>query len=69
MRGLQRMVDKQAPCIYVLTQVSAVTAAIKKTGSEIIRANMKRCMDEPVGKRGKGIEDFQAALARYIDLA
>ncbi len=67
-RGLQRMVEKQSPCIDILTQVSAVTAAIKKTGSAIIQANMKRCMDQPGGKTGKGMEEFQAALARYIDL-
>ena len=68
-RGLQRMVEKQAPCIDVLTQVSAVTAAMKKTGSVIIQANMKRCMDGPVRRTGKGMEEFQTALTRYIELA
>jgi DNA-binding FrmR family transcriptional regulator len=68
-RGLQRMIEKEAPCIDVLTQISAVTAAMKKTGSTIIRANMKRCMSEPVSRPGKGMEDFEAALTRYIDLA
>jgi CsoR family transcriptional regulator, copper-sensing transcriptional repressor len=66
-RGLQRMIEMQAPCADVLTQVSAVTSAMKKTGNAIIRANMKRCMTE--ADAGKGMEDFHAALARYIDLA
>jgi DNA-binding FrmR family transcriptional regulator len=68
-RGLQRMVEKQASCIDVLTQVSAVTAAMKKTGNAIIQANMKRCMGGPSKRTGKGMEEFQAALTRYIELA
>lgn len=68
-RGLQRMVEEQAPCAEVLTQVSAVTAAMKKTGNAIIRANMARCMAESAGGNGKGLDDFQTALSRYIDLS
>jgi CsoR family transcriptional regulator, copper-sensing transcriptional repressor len=68
-RGLQRMIEMKAPCVDVLTQVSAVTAAMKKTGNAIIRANMTRCMTEAAGDAGKGMEDFQTALTRYIDLA
>lgn len=68
-RGLQRMVDAQAPCVDVLTQVSAVTAAMKKTGNAIIRVNMARCMAESAGDNGKGMDDFQVALQRYIDLS
>ncbi len=68
-RGLQRMIEMQAPCVDVLTQVSAVTSAMKKTGSAIIQANMTRCMSESGGAAGKGMDDFQAALTRYIDLA
>ncbi len=66
-RGLQRMIEMKAPCVDVLTQVSAVTSAMKKTGTAIIRANMTRCMTE--AGAGQGKEDFQAALSRYIDLA
>ena len=68
-RGLQRMIEMQAPCADVLTQVSAVTSAMKKTGNVIIQANMKRCLTDAAGAAGKGLDDFQAALTRYIDLA
>lgn len=68
-RGLQRMIETQAPCVDVLTQVAAVTAAMKKTGSAIIRANISRCMTESAGENGQGMDDFQAALSRYIDLS
>ena len=68
-RGLQRMIEREAPCIDVLTQVSAVTSAMKKMGNTIIQANMVRCMSQYGGVTGKGMEDFQVALTRYIDLA
>ncbi|MEN6317528.1 MAG: metal-sensitive transcriptional regulator [Syntrophaceae bacterium] len=68
-RGLQRMIERGSPCIDILTQVSAVTSAMKKTGSTIIRVNMAQCMSQYGVTTGKGMEDFQAALTRYIDLA
>lgn len=68
-RGLQRMIEREAPCIDVLTQVSAITSAMKKMGSAIIRTNMAKCMNQYGGTTGKGMEDFQTALTRYIDLA
>jgi DNA-binding FrmR family transcriptional regulator len=68
-RGLERMVEKSAPCADVLTQLSAVTAAIKKTGFTIIQANMKRCINEATQDPDKTIDDFQKALTQYIKMA
>ena len=31
-RGLEKMIENETPCLDILTQVSAVTAAIKKAG-------------------------------------
>ena len=68
-RGLERMVEKEAPCADVLTQLSAATAAMKKTGIAIIQANMKRCIDESSQDSYKTLDDFQNALARYIGMS
>ncbi len=73
MRGLQRMVEQEAPCSEILTQVAAVTAAVKKSGMFIAQCYLEDCMEGVVQKAGetaKGrISDFQKAMARYIDLA
>ncbi|MBP9011894.1 MAG: metal-sensitive transcriptional regulator, partial [Syntrophaceae bacterium] len=37
-RGLEKMVEKEAPCADILTQLYAATAAMKKTGAAIIGA-------------------------------
>ena len=68
-RGLQQMVERQAPCVDVLTQLAAVTSAMKKTGIAILRVNMNRCLNDAAANDRKGRDDFEAALTRYIDLS
>lgn len=68
-RGLQRLVEKGAPCADVLTQVAAVTAAVKKAGAAIIATHMEMCLDESAGKGEKERNNFLTALSRFIDLS
>lgn len=68
-RGLERMVEQEAPCTDVLTQLYAATAAMKKTGVVIIRANMKRCIQEASVDPEKNLDDFQNALTRFIGMS
>ncbi len=68
-RGLQKMVERQAPCVDVLTQLAAVTSAMKKTGIAVLRVNMNRCLNEAAATGRRGRDDFEAALTRYIDLS
>jgi DNA-binding FrmR family transcriptional regulator len=68
-RGLQRLIEADAPCVDVLTQVSAVTAAMKKTGGAIISTHMKTCIGESSGNKEKERDEFYNALSRFIDLS
>jgi len=72
LRGVQRMVEGEVPCADILTQVAAVTAAMKKVGMVIVKTYMEECLDkkkEPVAKREEALKDFQKAVSRYIDWA
>ena len=73
LRGLQRMVEGGVPCSDILTQVAAVTAAIKKVGVVVVKTYMEECLDKTQKghgvKRGEALEDFQKAVSRYIDWA
>jgi DNA-binding FrmR family transcriptional regulator len=73
LRGLQKMVEGGVPCPDILTQVAAVTAAIKKVGSVIVQAYMNECLQktqkEPGTKHGDTLKDFHKAISRYIDWA
>jgi DNA-binding FrmR family transcriptional regulator len=73
LRGLQRMVEEGVPCADILTQVAAVTAAIKRVGMVVVKTYMEECLDktqkEPTLKRKDALRDFQTAVSRYIDWA
>ncbi len=72
-RGLQRMVEGEVPCADILTQVAAVTAAVKKVGTVIVKTYMEECLDKTQRKPGvhrlETLRDFQKAVSRYIDWA
>ena len=68
-RGLQRLVEGGAPCVDVITQMSAVTSAMKKTAGVIIVNNMNKCLDEVAENKELLHKDFQMALMRFIDLS
>ncbi|MFM7718477.1 MAG: metal-sensitive transcriptional regulator [Actinomycetota bacterium] len=66
-RGIQRMVDDDAYCIDVLTQVNSVTAALRAVGLELLDGHVRHCVAESI-ERGNGdakIEELLAAVARF----
>jgi len=72
-RGLQRMVEEEVACADILTQVAAVTAAVKKVGTVVVKTYMEECLNKtqrtPGVKRVETLRDFQKAVSRYIDWA
>ena len=68
-RGLQRLVESGAPCVEVITQMSAVTSAMKKTAGVIIVNNMNKCLNEVAEKPERLQTEFQMTLMRFIDLS
>ena len=72
-RGLQRMVEEEVACADILTQVAAVTAAVKKVGAVVLKAYMGECLDKtqraPSARRMETLRNFQKAISRYIDWA
>ena len=63
------MVERQEPCVDILTQLAAVVSAMKKTGIAVFRVNMKRCLKEANAKGCKGQQELEAALTQNIDLS
>jgi DNA-binding FrmR family transcriptional regulator len=67
-KGLEKMVEKEAPCIDVLTQLSAVTSAMKHTGNAIIQEYLKQCIDETAKYPSKDLAELKEVLARYVSM-
>jgi DNA-binding FrmR family transcriptional regulator len=51
-RGLERMVDEDAYCIDVLTQVSAATRALESVALELLGDHLAHCVREAVAEGG-----------------
>jgi len=69
-RGLQRMVDEDAYCIDVLTQVSAVTRALQGVALELLDAHLGHCVRDAVSAGGPEadakVAEASAAIARLV---
>ena len=63
-RGLQRMVDEDAYCIDILTQVSAATSALRKVAVGLLDDHIRHCVAE--GDREGRVSEATAAIERLI---
>jgi DNA-binding FrmR family transcriptional regulator len=69
-RGLQRMVDEDAYCIDVLTQVSSATKALQSLALVLMDDHLSHCVAEAAAEGGKvadvKIAEASAAIARLV---
>ncbi len=69
-RGLQRMVDEDAYCIDILTQVSAMTKALQSVSLGLLTDHMNHCVLDAASKGGDEaqakIDEAMAAIARFV---
>ncbi|MGI8860730.1 MAG: metal-sensitive transcriptional regulator [Rubrobacteraceae bacterium] len=69
-RGVQRMVDEEAYCVDVLTQISSVVSALEKVGSLVLKAHVQHCVRESIESGGSDadekIEELMAAVERFL---
>jgi DNA-binding FrmR family transcriptional regulator len=52
-RGLARMVDEDRYCIDVVTQISAVRAALRGVEDEILRDHVAHCVEHAIAGGNK----------------
>jgi DNA-binding FrmR family transcriptional regulator len=62
-RGLQRMIEQERYCIDVVTQVSAVTAALDGVALKVLEDHVAHCVRE--GGDDKVVE-LTAAIERLV---
>jgi DNA-binding FrmR family transcriptional regulator len=62
-RGVTRMIEEGRYCIDVLTQISAVRAALAKVESEMLKTHLSHCIE---GAITSGDADDQRAKAREL---
>ena len=69
-RGLQRMVDEDAYCIDVLTQISAVTRALESVALQLLGDHLGHCVREAVAQGGPDadakLREAREAIERLV---
>jgi DNA-binding FrmR family transcriptional regulator len=69
-RGLQRMVDEDAYCIDVLTQISAATRALQGVALELLEGHLDTCVRDAISDGGPEadakVAEASAAIARLV---
>jgi DNA-binding FrmR family transcriptional regulator len=69
-RGLQRMVESDAYCIDVLTQVSAATKALESVALLLLDEHLSHCVADAIQAGGDDAElkvrEASAAIARLV---
>jgi len=65
-RGLSKMIEDDRYCIDVLTQVKAVSAALKKVEGELLKDHADHCLAAAVAS--DDIQDREQKVAELVDL-
>ena len=68
-RGVQRMVDEEAYCVDVLTQISSIVSAMEKVGTILLKDHVEHCVKESIEKgedADEKIEELTAAVERFL---
>ncbi len=68
-RGIQRMVDEEAYCVDILTQIGSVVSASEKVATILLKDHVEHCVRESI-ERGEGadekIEELTTAVERFL---
>jgi DNA-binding FrmR family transcriptional regulator len=69
-RGIQRMVDEEAYCVDILTQIGSVVSASEKVATILLKDHVEHCVRESIEKGGleadEKIEELTAAVERFL---
>jgi CsoR family transcriptional regulator, copper-sensing transcriptional repressor len=69
-RGLQRMVDEDAYCVDILTQVAAVQTALEQVAVNVLDSHVRHCVADAVAGADEAeadvkLDELMAAVRRF----
>ena len=70
-RGVQRMVNEEAYCIDILTQISSLVSATEKVAAMVLRDHVDHCVKESIENQDRTeekIEELMAAVERFAKM-
>ena len=69
-RGISKMVAEEKYCVDILTQISAVQAALERVSLGVLQDHMKGCVLDAASPQHSehGVEELMGVLERYVAL-
>jgi DNA-binding FrmR family transcriptional regulator len=69
-RGIQRMVDEDAYCVDVLTQIAAIQTALEQVALNVLDAHVRHCVADAVagdddGAATERLDELMSAVRRF----
>ena len=65
-RGLREMLQKDVYCVDILTQVSAVNAALNSFSKELLSEHLRTCVAENLREGNDGVVDELVAVLQKL---
>jgi CsoR family transcriptional regulator, copper-sensing transcriptional repressor len=68
-RGLQRMVEEEAYCVEILTQIASIVSASEKVALILLEDHVEHCVREAVGdgqKADEKVAELAVAVERFL---
>ena len=69
-RGLERMIDDDAYCIDVLTQISAATRALQSVALHLMGEHLSHCVQDAIAEGGPAadakVREAREAIERLV---
>jgi DNA-binding FrmR family transcriptional regulator len=65
-RGLARMIEEDRYCIDIVTQISAVRAALRRAEEEILRDHVAHCVEHAIVSGNRA--DQRQKIAELMDV-
>jgi DNA-binding FrmR family transcriptional regulator len=65
-RGLQRMVDEDAYCVDILTQVAAVQTALEQVAVNVLDGHVRGCVADAVSDGGEQADEKLGELMTAV---
>ncbi|MCC6984400.1 MAG: metal-sensitive transcriptional regulator [Bauldia sp.] len=65
-RGIARMVEDDRYCIDIVTQISAVRAALRRVEEEVLRDHVAHCVEDAIASGNQGVQ--REKISELIDV-
>jgi CsoR family transcriptional regulator, copper-sensing transcriptional repressor len=65
-RGLSKMVEEDRYCIDIVTQISAVRAALRRVEEEVLRDHVAHCVEHAIASGNKA--DQREKIAELMEV-